>query len=192
MPTFKSIELLTQLTLDTNKLIQEIELFQQLTNEQLIWKYTEKTWSITECIEHLNIANAYYLKQFKKVVELNKLPTQENFKSGFFGNIMVNNMKPVFQENKEVKIPMKMKTLGDFQPKNKEIEGVFTTFFEQQNQFLSFLEQAKTMNLTKNSIRSAVGSILQFRLGDCFRFIVAHNQRHIEQAKNVQKQFPHS
>lgn len=192
MPTFKSIDLLTLLMNETKQLIQDIESFQELSDEQLTWKSTEKTWSISECVEHLNSANFYYLKQFKKAIELNKLPEQDKFKSGFFGNIMVKNMKPVFQENKKVRIPMKMKTLGDFQPKKQDTALVFTTFFEQQNQFLSFLEQAKRMNLTKNSIRSAVGSILQFRLGDCFRFIVAHNQRHVEQAKNIQKQFPHS
>lgn len=192
MPKFNSIDLLTQVTDETTQLIQEVKVFQQLNNQQLTWKPNEKTWSINDCLDHLNSVNSYYLKQLKKAVELNKLPAQETFKSGFFGNIMVKNMKPVFEENKEVKIPMKMKTLGDLQPKQQNTDNVFTNFLEQQNQFLSFLEKAKTMNLTKNNISSMVGSILQFRLGDCFLFIVAHNQRHIEQAKNIQKQFPHS
>jgi hypothetical protein len=51
---------------------------------------------------------------------------------------------------------------------------------------LKLLETASTKNLTK--IKTAITlPLLKFRLGDTFRFVIYHNERHIVQAQKVLK-----
>ena len=47
------------------------------------------------------------------------------------------------------------------------------------------LDQAKHVNLTKVKVKSALGSIVTFQLGDAFLFLTAHAQRHVQQAMMV-------
>ena len=64
--------------------------------------------------------------------------------------------------------------------KNQVIE----TFLQQQKQFLELLTIAKEKNLTK--IKTSITlPILKFRLGDTFRFVIYHNERHVVQAKKT-------
>jgi hypothetical protein len=84
-----------------------------------------------------------------------------------------------------------MKTMNTFTSKNPinsklEKETVLLGFINQQEEMLALLDTAKNKDLTK--IKTSITlPLLKFRLGDTFRFVIYHNQRHIVQAQKVLK-----
>lgn len=82
-----------------------------------------------------------------------------------------------------------MKTMKTFKSKNPNAsklnkKNVLLTFIQLQKELLGYLELSKTKNLDK--IRTKITlPLLTFKLGDTFRFVIYHNERHIVQAKKV-------
>ena len=76
-----------------------------------------------------------------------------------------------------------MKKIKTFKSKNSIHKGmdsweVVPTFIKQQKQLLNLLEVAGNKDLTK--IKTSITlPFLKFRLGDTFRFVIYHNERHI-------------
>jgi hypothetical protein len=64
-------------------------------------------------------------------------------------------------------------------------KSVLTTFLKQQQELLRLLEQAKTVDLTRTKTSISISSWIKLRLGDTFRVVIYHNQRHMEQAERA-------
>lgn len=60
---------------------------------------------------------------------------------------------------------------------------VVAEFLRQQEEMLMYLREAEARNLDKIKIPISIGKFIRLRLGDVFQFIIAHNERHIRQAK---------
>jgi len=160
--------------------IKRVDLLSQLPLEKLNYKSSPEKWSILECLEHLNLYGDFYVPAIEKSIQENKLKTDDYFKSGVLGNYFVKSMKPKAKLNK-------MKTFSANNPAGSNLDlNVIERFNKQQHAFLKSLELAKAINLTQTKTPISVSKIVKFRLGDTFRFISAHNDRHILQAeKNV-------
>lgn len=144
----------------------------------------KKVWSANECIEHLNVANDHYLREFTKVIgTVSSDETKINvvFKPGFWGNYFVKMITP----REGGRIGNKMKTLRGFEPEGKSKEAVLQQFITGQQALMRHLKEAEYADLNKANVVSAIGRILVFRLGDAFRFVVGHTQRHIIQAQRT-------
>ena len=59
-------ELLQELLTITGRASLMVKTFRQLTNEQLNYKSSPETWSILECIEHLNLYGNFYLPEIEQ------------------------------------------------------------------------------------------------------------------------------
>jgi hypothetical protein len=82
----------------------------------------------------------------------------------------------------------KMKTFKRKNPINSNLdkETVIKKFIYQQEQMLNLLALSKNKNL--NKIKTSITlPLLKFKLGDTFRFVIYHNERHIVQAQNILK-----
>ena len=81
-----------------------------------------------------------------------------------------------------------MKTGRAFTPdKGVNVETVFKEFFQNQNKLLGLLEVARRRNLNSVYVPTNFSKLIQFKLGDMFRFLIAHEQRHMIQATNAIK-----
>lgn len=173
----KSKELLSQLNKLVTSHIEYAKYLKTITKEELQRKSSSKSWSVTECIEHLNLYAAFYNLEIARRMEKSSLKNSENFKSGYLGNKFANDMLP-----KDT-----MKTMQTFKSKNpiysklgKDL--VLTNFITLQEELLDLLNIAQNKNLTR--IKTSITlPLLKFRLGDTFRFVIYHNERHIVQAK---------
>ncbi|MDA7803383.1 DinB family protein [Crocinitomix sp.] len=58
-------------------------------------------------------------------------------------------------------------------------------FLTDQEQLLELLDAASALNLTKIKTAISISKLIKLRLGDTFRVVVYHNQRHLEQAKRA-------
>ena len=178
---YKSIELLEELSLITQENLNFGISLKSIPDEKLQFKIKDDSWSVLECLEHLNLYGNFYLPEIDKRIKASNLSFDDVFKSGFLGNKFANDMLP--KEN--------MKTMNTFKSKNPihsnlNKEKVLNIFIKQQVQILDLLEIAKTKNLTK--IKTSITlPLLKFRLGDTFRFVINHNIRHVAQAENILK-----
>lgn len=173
-------EVLKEVKQKTLENIKEVETMLLLSNNQLFAKPGPKSWSLVECIEHLNIIGGKYLPNFKKVLEKPIPKKSNNFSSGFMGKLAWKNMLPRGEE-----IPWKMKTLDFMDPKgNDKGRAELEKFIEDQKQLLEMLNQMKNVDLKKNRSKLSI-PVMTFNLGDTLLFYVYHNCRHIYQANQA-------
>ena len=178
------IILLDQLIADTAQVKTDAQSFFELEDALLRQRPQPDRWSVLECIEHLNIADSHYLMQFDEKLGRAKRSEIREFEPGVLGRYFVNMIKP----KADGTIPYRMKTFAKFRPEVDVHYDTKSRFLADQDKLISMLESAKTLDLNKNKITSAIGSLITFRLGDAFRFLIGHNQRHIVQAQNVLKE----
>ncbi|MEO9964632.1 MAG: DinB family protein [Reichenbachiella sp.] len=175
------LELIDSLIADTEQVKSEAESFVMLTQEELKYKPDPDGWCVLECIEHLNIADAHYISQFEKKFSTAPHSDNPNFKPGWIGSYFVRMIKP----KEDGTIPSPMKTLKKFVPEVNVQYDTLAKFIEDQDLIIEMLNISKKLDLNKVKITSAIGPIVTFKLGDAFRFLIGHNQRHIIQAQRV-------
>ena len=157
------------------------EKFKSLDNFHLNFKQNPPSWSILECIEHLNLYGDFYLPEIgKQLINQKNANKSTFFKSGILGNYFANLMKV---QNGKIR---KMKSPKDKDPSTSELN--FTTidrFLKQLNLLKSLLHQAESVDLTKTKTAISLSPLIKLRLGDTLRFFVFHIERHLLQASRV-------
>ena len=165
---------LRAITLENRAFVENLS---KLSEQDLNRRTSDDSWSILECIEHLNLYGTFYLKEIKEKMAQSTTPPTPDFKSGILGNYFAKSMLPKEKLNK-------MKTFQEMNPIHSNLsKNVLDTFVAQQNQLLELLETAKTKNLSAIKINITITKWITIRLGDTFRFVIYHNLRHIAQAK---------
>ncbi|HEX2608310.1 MAG TPA: DinB family protein [Flavisolibacter sp.] len=186
MKKFKSDELIDQLIADIRQLVVAAEHLQQSDPVKLSYPPAEGKWSVAQALEHLNMYSRYYLPAIEK--SMVHIPKEVNawFVPGFFGNYFTNMMMP----KNVYEIKNKMKAPKDYRPeRGVNVEAVFKEFFQHQTKLIQLMETARKRNLETIRIPISISKFIRLKLGDTFRFLVAHEQRHLIQARNAIKSF---
>jgi len=175
-------QLLNELKTITNNNLSFAKYLLNQSDENLNLRTSERSWSILECLEHLNFYGQFYLPEIEKRIKESQFPANESdFKSGILGNYFANMMLPKEKLNK-------MKTLKTANPIHQQLDkSVIEEFINQQNKMLNLLEKAKTVDLAKTKTSISISKLIKLKLGDTFRFVIYHNLRHIKQAENILK-----
>lgn len=139
-------------------------------------------WSVLQCLEHLNSYGDYYIPELKDAIsrgEERELRAKPVFKSGWLGNYFTSQMKP--KESGE--LPGKMQSPKDHRPAEQQDPAiVLERFFYQQEQLLQLLDRAQKVDIGKLRVPISLTRFIKLTVGDTFRFLIAHEQRHILQA----------
>ncbi|WP_294676943.1 DinB family protein [uncultured Fluviicola sp.] len=192
--------LITDLMNRTKQLILEAEALKEKSEEQLNYKQHSESWSVLECLEHLNLYGRFYLPEIEKRIAAFPLrracPDRNSsggtegedvkhcfdpvFKSGWLGNYFANSMLPKQKLNN-------MKTFKNMNPLNSKLDKkVIDEFISQQEQMLRLLEESRKISLNKTRTAISISKLIKLKLGDTFRFVIYHNQRHMVQAQRIQ------
>lgn len=181
MKKYKSIELLEQLQSDTRQLILTANYLQTIDPGVLLQEPAPGKWSVIQVLEHLNSYGRYYLLAIERSLENDK-PAVEVFRPGWLGNYFTKLMKP----GEDGAIINKMQSPKDHRPsKYLDVFPVLTTFLEQQHYLLELLELAKSKNIGSIRTPISISRLIRLKLGDTFRFLIAHEQRHFVQIENT-------
>lgn len=180
MESINKNTLLEQLEEKTEAQVKEvIARFQNLNEDLLLRPSATGGWSIAQCLDHLNSYGHYYLPRIAKGMELYQGSANETFKSTWLGAYFIRIMDPQTSKSK-------YKAFKDHQPSQAlDAHAVVAEFIRQQETFLLLLRQAKKTDLNKIRIPISILKWLRLKLGDVFQFIVAHNERHLQQAKRL-------
>ncbi len=179
-----SEELIDDLTRQTSEHIRQAEAFTHLPLETLNRKSDAESWSALECVEHLNRYGDFYIPEIRKQINTSRHLPAANFRSGRLGNYFAKSMLPKEKLNK-------MKTFKSMNPAGSRLNAdVIKRFLAQQEQILELLKAAKEVNLTKTKTAISISKWIKLRLGDTFRVVIYHNERHILQATKVAEYIP--
>lgn len=176
-------KLIDDLKKDVEILLTSVQFFIAEKDALLIQPAPGK-WSITQILEHLNSYGHYYLPAIDKAIASTNSTREGWFNSGFWGNYFTNMMKPtnVFE------VKNKMKALKNHAPENNyDPDTVIKEFVHQQQKLLGLLELSRQKSLNGIRVPISISKLIKSKLGDTFRFFIAHEQRHFIQARNTLK-----
>lgn len=175
----KTEVLLIELTTLVTQHRQFAEALQNRTDDELNYRKQPASWSVLECLEHLNLYGNFYLPEIESSIRNSKAQANKEFKSGWLGNYFAQSMLPKTKLNK-------MKTFKEMNPINRDLSReVLKTFIGQQTKLLQLLEQAQKVDLSRTKTGISISKLIRLRLGDTFRFVIYHQVRHIKQANDV-------
>jgi hypothetical protein len=138
-------------------------------------------WNVLQVLEHLNSYGRYYIPAIEKSLQKNK-PATEFFKPGFIGDYFTKMLSP----SEKGTVRYKMKAPKDHRPSpHLDHQPVIQTFLSQQQSLLELLEKAKTKNIGRIRTPISISRFIKLKLGDTFRFLIAHEQRHFVQINNT-------
>jgi hypothetical protein len=174
-------DLINDLKTRTEEILLEATQFNSLSKEDLNHRNAPDSWSILECLEHLNRYGDFYLPEINRRIKGAQLSKNEVFNSGWLGNYFAMSMLP--GENGKLN---KMKTFKSMNPVHTRLDvDVITRFLDQQKQLLELLTKAQSVDLNKVKTSISISRWIKLRLGDTLRVVIYHNQRHMKQASKV-------
>jgi DinB family protein len=178
---FNSNAILEELEAEVRQLILTASYLQKEDPELLLITPGVGKWSVIQILEHLNSYGRYYLPAIEKSLQSHK-PPKENFTPGWFGNYFMRIMRP----GGDGKIRNKMTSPKDHRPPaNPDIKPVMNNFMNQHQQLLNLLEMAKQKNIGATRTPISISRFIKLKVGDTFRFLIAHEQRHFVQIANT-------
>jgi hypothetical protein len=147
--------------------------FQNQPEPVLVQPSSTGGWSIAQCLDHLNSYADYYLPHLHKALQPTGNSSDIIFKSGWLGNYFANMMEPSEKKYKAFK--------GHVPKQDLDAYAVVAKFIDQQEDLLQLLQTAADRNLG-GRIPITIFPLIRLKAGDVFRFLIAHDERHVQQA----------
>ncbi|WP_128543572.1 DinB family protein [Larkinella soli] len=159
--------------------------FRPMSDAQLVWKPDTKRWSITECLQHLNLAERFYIRNLQKKVDdlglIQVAPTDQFLKAGTLGKMLRYAVDP--QTRMKLPTISLMKPRSDLDPRE-----VMRQFEELQQLLHQILDKGVYLDWNQEKVMTLIGNWAKIRLGDAFLMLVAHTERHLNQALRVKEE----
>lgn len=189
MKQINSITLIDHLQNDVREILLQCTSLQNTDPFLLQQQPSAGKWSVAQVLEHLNFYARYYITAIERKLHLNQSGPSENFTPGWLGNYFTNLMKPTEEKNIKGKMKSPANAVPSAQPNAIEM---LHEFIRHQHHLLNLLQIARTANLEYNRIPISLTKLIKLKLGDTFRFFIAHEQRHFLQIENCLKQVEHN
>lgn len=184
MAVFNTTDILAGLTKDVDSLLKRLDQVKQLDSTLLLTQPAVGKWSVIQILEHLNSYNRYYLPEIEKSLQSGQ-PFDPQFKSGWFGDYFTKMMMP----GKDGKVANKMNAPKDHRPiAELNATAVVSEFINGQQKLLTLLQKATNTDIGRLKVPISISRFIKLKLGDTFRFLIAHQQRHFMQLENTLSQ----
>lgn len=175
MPVFQKQALLTQLKKEVLQIAEQVKALPATNHDLLNRKPDPERWSVAQVLEHLNFYSRFYLPQLEKVISSTN--NKRSFRSGWLGHYFTNMMQP----KPDGTVAKKMSAPRNARPLSS-LNGaeVIAHFLQGQARLLSLLDRAGNSNLDRR-VPTSLSPLIRLKSGDAFRFLIAHQQRHMAQ-----------
>jgi len=156
-------------------------LLARLSDEQTNWRPAPNRWSIAECFGHLNVSAKQFMPMFDAAIlgaRARGLSSNGPFSYSLFERFFVQVVEPPPR--------FRIRTPAAFEPV-RQMKGadVLQEFLGWQDQFAARLGQASGIDLKRARTRSPFVWWLRYSLGTGFAAFLAHERRHLWQAREV-------
>jgi hypothetical protein len=150
-----------------------------LSDEQFLWRPGPDSWSIAECLDHLNATARVYLPVLDEGISdaiRRGVYGEGPFKYNWLGRISVR-----FSKSR-----MRLTAADEMLPgANRTRHEILAAFRAYQVQYIDRLRQANGVDLARARVRMPVNSWLRIPLGTGFELMLVHSRRHLAQARRV-------
>jgi hypothetical protein len=157
-----------------------------LSDAQFSWQPAPESWSVAQCIDHLNSTAREYLPMVDEGIAdaiRRGLYSPGPYVYNWIGRLMVWCFDP--------KVRFRAKAPASFQPPvGRPRHDVMAAFRAYQVQYIDRLRQANGLDLARARVTSPVTRAIRMPLGSAFALTVAHERRHLQQARRVIEQCP--
>lgn len=153
-----------------------------LNAEQLAFQPDEKSWTIGQCLYHIWITNDKYLSKLSVAMRASKHtePADQDYDSNWMGRKFIGMIGPTGGENTPV--PKQLVPILERVP-----EDIVQRCLDQLVGIEEFLKQSEGMDLMKTKMTSPVSALLKLQLGDVFKALQLHNERHLNQIDRIMR-----
>lgn len=184
MASFQSETLLERLSADVREILLQTEPLKSMDLESLREKPEENAWSVVEVIAHLNYYARFYINAMEEQLDGHQTQSKKTFQPGWFGNYFTKAIGP----SADGVVKNKMNTPKDARPvapSELDPKTEIEEFVRHQHELLNLLRVASTADLGKIRVPISLTRLIRLKLGDTFRFVIAHEQRHFQQIGRV-------
>lgn len=158
-------------------LAHAIRVYQNLPAEQLLQPAANGGWSIAQCLDHLNSYGHYYLPRIREGLARPRTGAPAaTFQSTWLGAWFIRSMDPASGKKKYKALK------GHIPAADLDAAAVVAEFIHQQEDLLSCLSACRPADLNAIKIPLTISRWIKLRLGDVLQFLIAHNERHLQQA----------
>jgi hypothetical protein len=152
-----------------------------LSPEQFNWRPEPGRWSIGECLDHLNTIEKVFPAVDRAMDDADHrgLTSPGPFRYGWWSRLVVRSMEPP---------PLfRMRTFSMLLPASTPLDParVRQAFLDLRDQFSRRLRRADGLDLRRAIVQSPVSRFVRLPLGAYFAFLLAHDRRHLWQARQV-------
>lgn len=182
MPVFQVKQLIDSLQQDVRSTLAAMEDIKALPDDVLLRQPEAGKWSIAQVLEHLNGYSRFYLTAIENSLRNADRSSKSDFKSGWFGNYFTNMMQP--KADGTIGNKMSAPKEYNFSP-DLDVQRVVKEFLAGQQQLLALLDKARTADMGKLRVPISISKLIKLKLGDTFRFLIAHQLRHFLQIERT-------
>jgi hypothetical protein len=154
-----------------------------LSDAQFNWHPGQDRWSIAECLQHLNVGVSKTLPAFDRAIAEGRSKGQTAsgpFTYGWFTRWMVASMEPPPKWRMTTPSILRVPAGGSYRAAD-----VLPEFGRVRDQLAERMRHADGLDLARVRTISPVNRLLRLPLGGYFQFIIAHDRRHLWQARQV-------
>jgi hypothetical protein len=156
-----------------------------LSDAQFAWSPSPNVWSVGQCLDHLNVTARAYLPALDEgIASAIRAGVYGNgpFTYNVLGRLMVRSMEPPPLWRFKAPAIFAPPTTPKAQRTRNEIMAGFRGF---QVQYIDRLRQANGVDLAKAKVASPANRFLHISLGSGFALQIAHERRHLWQARQL-------
>jgi hypothetical protein len=161
--------------------------FLQLPETALRHKPSDSGWNISEIYHHLNLVNGPCISEILKKITTPQEKESDILNTSWVADWIYEKVKP--KENGELFRMETLKCLRLF-PEDGHPQKPIKDFLELQDTLHDILNHSSARDLQKLKIPFFFVKTFHFRLCDTLRLLVAHNERHMMQARKVYSEIP--
>lgn len=154
-----------------------------LSDVRFNWRPDEDRWSIAECLQHLNVGVSKTLPAFDRAIAQGRAKGKRSpgpFRYGWLSRWMVASMEP--PPKRRMRAPSLLRIPPGATYRLAEVLPEFTAV---RDRLAERVRQSDGLDLAHIRAVSPVNRLLRLPLGAYFDFILAHDRRHLWQARQV-------
>lgn len=154
-----------------------------LSESQFNWRPRPGRWSIAACLKHLNVAVTQTFPAFDRAIETGRAKGRfapGPFRYRWVSRMIVSSMEPPPK--------FRMKTQAIFTPPpapSYALGQVLPEFLDVRDGLADRVRRADGLDLAGNRVISPASTFVRMPIGAYFQFILAHERRHLWQAREV-------
>ena len=153
-----------------------------LSDPQLNWRPGPGRWSVAECLAHLNHSVSKVLPALDQAVDSGRsrgLLASGPFRYGWFARLMVASMEP------PPRYRMRSPKIFRLAPADYSSASLLPQFLAVRDRLAERVRASDGLDLKRVIVISPVSRFIRMPLGAYLGFLLAHERRHIWQARNV-------